>query len=102
MYEDVTGWNAFEPVLTNAEFMDPERIWACAAQIPEEWYGEDRARLEELVSELARRRRLIRKLIKEFRDSTRNPFPNWKDSVQLAVGPTQIVGSTGALLPDYR
>lgn len=60
------------------------------------------ARREQLVGERANRRRLIRKLIREFRDSGRNPFPNWKDSVQLAVERAQIVDSTGALLPGLQ
>ena len=38
VYQGVTGWEAFEPVLTKGEEMDSEAIWRCAADIPEEWY----------------------------------------------------------------
>jgi hypothetical protein len=83
-YENVTGWEAFEPALTGAECMDPETIWQCAAGIPEEWYEGERARLEWLVEELAKRRKLIRKLITAFRTSTSCPFPTWCDSPSFA------------------
>jgi hypothetical protein len=80
VYEGVTGWEAFEPALTRAEEMDAGAIWQCAADIPEEWYEGDREGLERLVETLHHRRAKIRKLIAEFRSSSRNPFPNWRDS----------------------
>src|SRR3984957_4782377 len=42
VYESVTGWEVFEPVLTRAEEMDADTIWRCAAEVPEEWYEGDR------------------------------------------------------------
>ena len=77
VYEGVAGWESFEPALAKAEEMDVNAMWRCAADIPEEWYEGDREGLERLVEELSRRRRSIRKLIVEFRVSTRRPFPNW-------------------------
>jgi hypothetical protein len=80
VYEGVTGWDAFEPALTRAEGMDSDTIWRCAVDIPEEWYEGDRDGLHRLVEALHRRRVAIRKLISEFRKSTRNPFPSWRES----------------------
>ena len=80
VYEDVTGWEAFEPVLSRAEEMDAHTIWRCAADIPEEWYEGDRDGLNRLVEVLKHRREAIRNLIIEFRRSSRNPFPSWRDS----------------------
>jgi hypothetical protein len=80
VYEGVTGWEAFEPALTRAEEIDVGAIWQCAADIPEEWYEGDREGLEKLVETLHHRRARIRQLITEFRTSSRNPFPNWRDS----------------------
>ena len=80
VYEGVTGWVAFEPALTRAEEMDADTIWRCAAEIPEEWYEGDRDGLNRLVEALLHRRGAIRKLITEFRRSSRNPFPNWRES----------------------
>ncbi|MBI3477333.1 MAG: phosphatidylinositol kinase [Acidobacteria bacterium] len=80
VYEDVTGWDAFEPALTRAEEMDSDIIWRCAVDIPEEWYEGDRDGLLRLVEALYHRRATIRQLISKFRESMRNPFPNWADS----------------------
>jgi len=85
VYQGVTGWEAFEPVLTKGEEMDSEAIWRCAADIPEEWYEGDRDGLHRLVDELYRRRGLIRRLIRIFRESARNPFLNWSDKSAIAV-----------------
>jgi hypothetical protein len=80
VYEGVVGWEAFEPALSRAEEMDADTIWQCAADIPEEWYEGDRDGLDRLVYALHQRRGTIRKLIGEFRKSTRNPFPSWSNS----------------------
>ena len=74
------GWGAFEPTLSLAEQMDAHTIWRCAADIPEEWYEGDRDGLDRLVQALHHRRGAIRNLITEFRRSSRNPFPNWRES----------------------
>jgi hypothetical protein len=74
------GWEAFERTLGRAEEMDAHAIWRCAAEIPEEWYEGDRIGLERLVETLCHRRQTIRKLIGEFCRSSRNPFPNWRES----------------------
>ena len=79
VYEGVMGWEAFEPALSRAEEMDAHTIWRCAAEIPEEWYEGDRDGLNRLVEALQHRRTCIRGLISKFRESTRNPFPNWGD-----------------------
>jgi hypothetical protein len=80
VYEPVTGWEAFEPALNRAEEMEAHTIWRCAADIPEEWYEGDRDGLDRLVQTLHQRRGAIRNLITEFRRSSRNPFPNWRES----------------------
>jgi nitrogen fixation/metabolism regulation signal transduction histidine kinase len=60
--------------------MEADTIRRCAAEIPEEWYEGDRDGLDRLVAALYDRRGTIRRLITEFRKSTRNPFPSWEDS----------------------
>lgn len=87
VYEAVMGWKAFEPVLSRAEEMDAHTIWRCAADIPEEWYEGDRDGLNRLVETLHYRRGAIRKLITEFRRSSRNPFPSWRESPTNSVMP---------------
>ena len=80
VYEGVMGWEAFEPALSQSRRDGSHTIWRCAADIPEEWYEGDRDGLNRLVEALHHRRGAIRKLITEFRRSSRNPFPNWRES----------------------
>lgn len=80
VYEGVAGLEAFEPALSRAEEIDAQSIWRCTADIPEEWYEGDRDGLHRLVSTLYYRRTAIRGLIEKFRQSTRHPFPKWRDS----------------------
>jgi len=95
VYEAVTGWESFEPVLSRAEKTDVDTIWRCAAEIPEEWYERDRVGLERLVEELWKRRKLIRKLISDFRESNRNPLPNWSRLSVCGRVPEGDIGRRG-------
>ena len=85
VYDHVTGWESFEPALTLAEEIDCDTLSRCARGIPEEWYGCDEHALHCLIENLHLRRRNIRLLIESFRKSSRNPFPNWKQSQTLSV-----------------
>jgi hypothetical protein len=80
VYAGVMGREAFEPALSRVEEMDAQAIWRSAADIPDEWYEGDRDGIDRLVQALHQRRGAIRKLISEFRRSSRNPFPNWRES----------------------
>jgi hypothetical protein len=77
VYEDVTGWHSFEPVLTQIEEIDYADIWKSAAAIPHEWFEHDGLGLFKLIETLYMRRSSLRHLITEFRNSARNPFPKW-------------------------
>lgn len=79
VYSCITGWESFEPWLTFIEEMEVSTIWECAATIPPEWYG-DYDDIAKLVEELYRRRTRVRELIASFKDSSRAPFPNWKEN----------------------
>ena len=85
VYQHVTGWESFEPALTQA---DPVDIWRCADAIPPEWYGHDHDALQALVETLYQRRLKIRDLITAFRESSRQPFPNWKCSTTQVFTPS--------------
>ena len=74
----MTGWDAFEPALTKAEEAEPLDLWRCADPVPPDWYDYDYDALQVLVETLYERRLNIRGLIAAFRDSSRQPFPNWK------------------------
>jgi hypothetical protein len=77
VYEQVVGWESFEPALSRLEQIDHTELWRLAKGLPEDWYECDSEGLCRLIDALYRRRALVRDLITAFRNSTRNPFPNW-------------------------
>ncbi|HLW53471.1 MAG TPA: HipA family kinase [Candidatus Angelobacter sp.] len=79
VYEKVAGWESFEPALSRLEQIDSAELWQLAQGMPEEWYQHDAQALARLIGTLYQRRLLVRDLIIAFRNSSRNPFPNWKD-----------------------
>ena len=77
VYDGVTGWESFEPWISRIEEFDPTRIAELAATIPREWLETDENATTFMVSHLINRRERVRELIIQFRESSRNPFPNW-------------------------
>ena len=78
VYQHVTGWDSLEPVLSRAEQIDSTDLWRLTEGMPEEWWSRhDSGDLFRLIENLYQRRSSIRDLITAFRNSTRNPFPNW-------------------------
>jgi len=88
VYAGVTGWESFEPWLGRVEAMPPEKLWTIAEAVPPEWYGGDAGELEKLMEQLLARRQKVRELIVAFRESGREPFPNWRPGVQAQVRST--------------
>lgn len=81
VYSRVRGWDAFEPWLTKIEQMPESAIIKAGEDLPPEWYESDWDALHELLENVMRRRGRVRELIHDFRNSSRQPFPNWKDVV---------------------
>ena len=77
VYRCVTGWESFDPWLSRIETLKPETVWAIAETVPPEWYEGKISELEALVEQLIVRRSRVRELIDGFRESSREPFPNW-------------------------
>lgn len=77
VYRCVTGWESFDPWLSRIETLKPETVWAIAETVPPEWYEGKISELEALVEQLIARRSRVRELIDGFRESSREPFPNW-------------------------
>ena len=90
VYARVTGWESFEPWLSRIEQMDAANLWAIAEVVPPEWYGGDVAAIERLVETLLQRRSRVREAIVSFRDSSREPFPNWA-GIGREIVPRQFV-----------
>jgi hypothetical protein len=84
VYSGVRGWDSFEPWLSRIEALQPEAVWSIAETVPPEWYEGDASVIESLVEHLLRRRSRVRELIEIFRESSREPFPNWGKSKEEA------------------
>jgi len=78
VYAGVTGWNSFEPWLSRIESFPEHSLRSMVDQIPSEWYGSALDELDRLLSRLLERRSLVSKLVLSFKNSSRNPFPNWR------------------------
>jgi hypothetical protein len=79
VYQSVTSWDSFEPWLSRIENFPESSLWPLAEEIPPEWYGGASDELERLLTRLLARRSRVRGLILDFKNSSRNPFPNWSD-----------------------
>lgn len=78
VYEQVRGWEAFDPWIERVEKRIDEGVLdEIAREIPPEWYNFDQDALYRLLEQLLRRRKLVRELILSAKNSSRMPFPNW-------------------------
>jgi hypothetical protein len=93
VYARVRGWESFEPWLSRIEEFPAEMLGRIAEEVPPQWYGGDPRTIEQLMETLLRRRSRVRELIGQFRESSREPFPNW-GSVSTVVVP-KIEGWSG-------
>jgi hypothetical protein len=89
VYSLVTGWDSFEPWLQRIEQFRPDVLWGIVEAVPPEWYGGDRRALQILVQKLISRRSRVRELIDQFRQSSRDPFANWRNEV-AALAPHRL------------
>lgn len=85
VYQEVAGWESFEPWLSRIERFDPEAVRETAAAIPPEWIANDWPALEKLVESIVERRTKVRELITAFRLSSRQPFPKWAETEKTAA-----------------
>jgi len=68
----------FEPWISRIENFSESSLWPIAEQVPTAWYDHDQHELDRLLSRLMERRRKVRDLILGFKNSSRDPFPNWR------------------------
>src|SRR5208283_2615361 len=80
VYRCITGWVSFKPWLSRIENFPESSIWALAEEIPLEWFNADTEALQKLLTNLFARRSRVRELIWSFKESSRNPFPNWSEA----------------------
>jgi hypothetical protein len=85
VYRGIRGWKSFEPWLSRIEAFSGDALWKIAEEIPPEWYGGDLRVMEKLMETLLQRKPRVRELIGQFRESTREPFPNWGPMQSVVV-----------------
>ncbi|MFZ0914474.1 MAG: HipA family kinase [Candidatus Korobacteraceae bacterium] len=81
VYACITSWDSFEPWLSRIETFPESSLWPLAEEIPPEWYNSEGDELERLLERLLERRSRVRQLIQDFKNSSRDPFPNWREVV---------------------
>ncbi len=77
VYEGVRGLQSFEPYLSRVENIEASELEECVRDVPQEWCGGDATRLLQLAERLFERRRRVRQLIIDAKQSSLRPFPNW-------------------------
>jgi hypothetical protein len=85
VYAKVRSWDSFEPWLSRVEEFAAEDLWKIVEEIPPEWYGGDMRVIECLMEVLLKRRSRVKELIGQFRESNREPFPNWGAGKSIVV-----------------
>jgi hypothetical protein len=79
VYEGVTGMESFAPWTERVEKSVTERVLAeVIREIPPEWYDDDYDAVLRLAEQLYRRRMRVPELLLAAKNTTRQPFPNWR------------------------
>jgi hypothetical protein len=79
VYEGVIGLESFAPWLARMENAISERVLAeMIGKIPPEWYEDDYDAILRLIEQLYQRRTRVPELLLAAKNTTRQPFPNWR------------------------
>jgi len=79
VYEGVIGMESFAPWMERAEKSITDRVLEeMVREVPPEWYEDDYDALMRLVEQLHRRRTRVPDLLLAAKNTTRQPFPNWR------------------------
>jgi hypothetical protein len=79
VYEGVIGMQSFAPWTERVEKNVTERVLAeVIREIPPEWYEDDYDSVNQVLEQLYKRRARVPELLLEAKNTTRDPFPNWR------------------------
>jgi len=79
VYEGVIGMESFAPWVERVEKSITEKVLEeTVSEIPPEWYEDDYDAVLRLVEQLYRRRTRLPELLLAAKNTTRQPFPNWR------------------------
>jgi hypothetical protein len=77
VYQQVRGWQSFEPWLSRIESFDLIKLWEIAADVPPEWV--EAQQVAQLIECIDARRGRVRELIAATHQSQHNPFGAWTE-----------------------
>src|SRR6202030_1749413 len=79
VYEGVTGMESFRPWLDRLNRSITKQVMEeIRGEIPPEWYEDDFDAVRGLLEQLYRRRTQVPELLLAAKNTTRQPFPNWR------------------------
>ena len=79
VYQGITGMESFAPWTARVEKNMTERVLAeLVKDVPPEWYEDDYDAVMRLLEQLFRRRTRVPELLLAAKNTTRQPFPNWR------------------------
>jgi len=78
VYEYVKDLDSFEPFLSRVESIELAQLEDCVRAIPPEWCGGEALPLLRLAERLYERRRRVRQALIDAKNSSLQPFPNWR------------------------
>jgi len=79
VYEGVIGMESFAPWVERVEKSITEKVLEeTLREIPPEWYEDDYDAVLRLLEQLYRRRTRVPELLLAAKNTTRQPFPNWR------------------------
>jgi len=79
VYESVTGMESFGPWLERLGTNVTEDVLeANFREIPPEWYEDNYDELQKLLEQLYRRKTRVPEMLLAAKNTTRQPFPNWR------------------------
>jgi len=78
VYEGVTGMESFGPWVARAEGLSERTLAQLYGEVPPEWYEDDADAIYRLLEQLFRRRARLPDLLLAAKNSSRQPFPNWR------------------------
>jgi hypothetical protein len=78
VYEGVTGMESFGPWIARAESLSERALADFYGEIPPQWFEDDADALYRLLEQLHRRRTRLPDLLLAAKNSSRQPFPNWR------------------------
>ena len=88
VYENVTGYESFEPWLSRIISCPTSVLDEAYRQVPPQWLEPHQAPLEALFDHLYTRRRQVSDLLSDAKHASRDPFPKWSARV-IPQGPRE-------------